>query len=32
MRKEATEEAWVFPPGTATPGRPVRITPPEEEA
>jgi cytoskeletal protein CcmA (bactofilin family) len=31
-RKEATEETWVFPPGTAAPaGRPVRITPPEEE-
>jgi cytoskeletal protein CcmA (bactofilin family) len=31
-RKEATEETWVFPPGSATSGRPVRITPPEEEA
>lgn len=30
-RKEATEETWVFPPGTAAPGRSVRITPPEEE-
>lgn len=30
-RKEATEQAWVFPPGTAAPGRPVRITPAEEE-
>jgi hypothetical protein len=31
MRKEATEQAWVFPPGTTTAGRPVRITPAEEE-
>src|SRR5688572_18130064 len=30
-RKEATEETWVFPPGTAAPGRPVRITPQEDE-
>jgi cytoskeletal protein CcmA (bactofilin family) len=31
-RKEATEETWVFPPGSAgPPGRPVRITPAEEE-
>lgn len=30
-RKEATDETWVFPPGTAAPGRPVRITPAEEE-
>ena len=31
-RKEATEETWVFPPGSAGPsGRPVRITPAEEE-
>jgi cytoskeletal protein CcmA (bactofilin family) len=31
-RKEATEETWVFPPGTAPTGRPIRITPPEEDA
>jgi cytoskeletal protein CcmA (bactofilin family) len=31
-RKEATEETWVFPPGTAAPSRPVRITPAEEDA
>jgi cytoskeletal protein CcmA (bactofilin family) len=30
-RKEAPEESWVFPPGAAAPGRPVRITPPEDE-
>jgi cytoskeletal protein CcmA (bactofilin family) len=31
-RKEATEQTWVFPPGTAAAsGRPVRITPPEED-
>jgi cytoskeletal protein CcmA (bactofilin family) len=30
-RKEATEEAWVFPPGTTASARPVRITPAEEE-
>src|ERR687895_1004243 len=30
-RREATEETWVFPPGTAAPGRPVRITPQEDE-
>jgi cytoskeletal protein CcmA (bactofilin family) len=30
-KREATEETWVFPPG-ATAGRPVRITPAEEEA
>ena len=31
-RKEATEESWVFPPGSAAArGRPVRITPAEEE-
>jgi cytoskeletal protein CcmA (bactofilin family) len=31
-RREATEEKWVFPPGTAAPpGRPVRITPAEED-
>jgi cytoskeletal protein CcmA (bactofilin family) len=30
-RREATEETWVFPPGTAAAGRPVRITPPEDE-
>ena len=31
-RNEATEESWVFPPGAAgAPGRPVRITPAEEE-
>lgn len=31
-RKEATDETWVFPPGSSTPpGRPVRITPPEED-
>jgi cytoskeletal protein CcmA (bactofilin family) len=29
-RKEATEETWVFPPSAAA-GRPVRITPAEEE-
>jgi cytoskeletal protein CcmA (bactofilin family) len=31
-RKETAEEPWVFPPGTAAPGRPVRITPAEEES
>jgi cytoskeletal protein CcmA (bactofilin family) len=31
-RKEATDDAWVFPPGTVTAGRPVRLTPDEEEA
>jgi cytoskeletal protein CcmA (bactofilin family) len=31
-RKEATEETWVFPPGAGgAPGRPVRITPSEED-
>src|ERR671915_2009131 len=31
-RKEATEQTWVFPPGTVAAGsRPVRITPPEED-
>jgi cytoskeletal protein CcmA (bactofilin family) len=30
-RKEATEESWVFPPGNAASGRPVRITPQEDE-
>jgi cytoskeletal protein CcmA (bactofilin family) len=30
-RKEATEDSWVFPPGTAPSGRAVRITPAEEE-
>jgi cytoskeletal protein CcmA (bactofilin family) len=31
-RKEATEETWVFPPGSAAAaGRPVRITPAEED-
>jgi cytoskeletal protein CcmA (bactofilin family) len=32
-RKEATEEAWVFPPGSAAApgGRPMRITPSEED-
>jgi hypothetical protein len=30
-RKEATEESWVFPPASTAPGRPVRITPPEED-
>jgi cytoskeletal protein CcmA (bactofilin family) len=32
-RRETTDEAWVFPPGsTGASGRPVRITPPEEDA
>jgi cytoskeletal protein CcmA (bactofilin family) len=31
-RKEATDEKWVFPPGTAASGRPARVTPAEEEA
>jgi len=31
-RREATEETWVFPPGTAgAPARPIRITPSEED-
>jgi cytoskeletal protein CcmA (bactofilin family) len=31
-RNEATDDAWVFPPGTVTGGRQVRLTPGEEEA
>ena len=31
-RKEGTDESWVFPPDGAAPsGRPIRITPPEED-
>jgi cytoskeletal protein CcmA (bactofilin family) len=30
--KEGGDETWVFPPGTAASGRPVRITPAGEEA
>jgi cytoskeletal protein CcmA (bactofilin family) len=31
-RKDATDEAWVLPPGSAAaPGRPMHITPPEED-
>ena len=31
-RKQSTEQSWVFPPGSASSARPVRITPAEEEA
>ena len=30
-RTEAADDSWVFPPGSAAPSRPVRITPPEED-
>src|SRR5919199_1729119 len=31
IKRDETDENWVFPPGTAGGGRPARITPPSEE-